>query len=47
MAGATIALLFLAAIVIIIKFFQIQKAREVENIKIRHFLKTCVRLMIF
>lgn len=39
MAGATIALLFLAAIVIIIKFFQIQKAREVEKYQDPAFLK--------
>ena len=38
-AGATIALLFLAAIVIIIKFFQIQKAREVEKYQDPAFLK--------
>lgn len=39
MAGATIALLFLAVIVIIIKFFQIQKAREVEKYQDPAFLK--------
>ena len=39
MAGAAVALLFLAAIVIIIKFFQTQKAREVEKYQDPAFLK--------
>ena len=39
MAGAAVALLFLVAIVIIIKFFQTQKAREVEKYQDPAFLK--------
>ena len=39
MAGVAVALLFLAAIVIIIKFFQTQKAREVEKYQDPAFLK--------
>ena len=39
MAGAVVVLLFLAAIVIIIKFFQTQKLREVEKYQDPAFLK--------
>ena len=39
MAGAVVALLFLAAIVIIIKFFQTQKLREIEKYQDPAFLK--------
>ena len=39
MAGAVVVLLFLAAIVIIIKFFQTQKSREVEKYQDPAFLK--------
>ena len=39
MAGAVVVLLFLAAIVIIIKFFQTQKLREIEKYQDPAFLK--------
>ena len=39
MAGAVVALLFLAVIVIVIKFFQTQKSREVEKYQDPAFLK--------
>ena len=39
MAGAVVVLLFLAAIVIIIKFFQTRKAREIEKYQDPAFLK--------
>lgn len=39
MAGAVVVLLFLAAIVIIIKFFQTQKLREIEKYQDQAFLK--------